>query len=183
MVDWSVIVENGISELKSRNQYDPKHFGEENLYTTYILISELLDPNNSYDYKETIKHVYKYTDMFGVVYGVRFTYNLTKIGDGVDTDYFELKTWWEDENGGLHYGDDSGKSSNMDMDKRANTLAKIFRDEILPFFKTQKLSSTFIVRPIDKFRYRLSIILINKFIPTGWEVEEKYPKMIIVTKS
>lgn len=141
-----------------------------------ILLGELLNPDKSYPYTGS-KGWYKYNDMNDNTFFVRLTYQPTK------TPYFELKTGWYDENGKANYDPSVPENSSaLDWDKRSDTVAKIYRDEILPFFDKQKLCDRIIFKPISVSRYQFSKRLINKFTSDKYNIEEKYPKEIIITR-
>lgn len=126
-----------------------------------LILSELLDPENSYMYSGK-RGFFTYKDAQDVTFFVRLTYN------PVSVPYFELKTGWIDEKGKPRYEPSipptSPKSSAVDWDKRSNTLAKIFRDEILTFFKEQDLCSTMRIIPISKSRNIFARRMVNKFV-------------------
>ncbi len=128
-----------------------------------IILSELLDPPDYYSY-EGSKGFYTYYDNDGNKFFVRLVYQ--PIGSNP---YFELKTGWFDEEGKAKYEPSippySSKASGIYLQKRSNTVAKIFRDEIIPFFGNQSLSNTIVIRPVSASRARFSKMMINKFVP------------------
>jgi len=151
---------------------------ERNLFETYITLVELLNPNNSYEYRKVGKGWFRYSDVVGNIYDVRITYQ------PVADPYFELKTWWYDENDKPIYQELPSNSSSQDWDKRSNTIAKIYRDEIIPFFEEHlSYCNKLIFKPVDSQRYYFSKRLIEKFTPKDFKVVEKYPTEIIITKN
>ena len=148
-----------------------------NLFETYAMLGELLNPNNSFTYENVAKGWYEYLDSRGNKYFVRLTYNPTVVP------FFELKTGWYDENGKLYYESTHPNSSVKDWDKRSDTVAKIFRDDIIPFFLEQDLSNTLKIFPLDIKRYQFSIRLVNKFVSNDKiEIVEYKPDRIDLIK-
>lgn len=163
-------------EYKTKYGYDPTTFDEENLQESYIMLSELLNPNNAYDYKTIGNGMWQYEDMFANQLFVRLVYQPVKDG------HFEFKTWWIDEDGNKVYNEVPQGSSTKDWDKRTDTVAKIFRDEALPKFKQNNTTDKLVFLPVTKSRYLFSMRMIKKFIPTGWEIIEDFPKSITIVK-
>lgn len=158
--------------LKSNELSDSELWLTENA----ILLGELLNPNEAYSYTGT-KGWFKYNDMYNNTFFVRLTYQPTK------NPYFELKTGWYDINGNAKYDPSVPENSSaMDWDKRSNTVAKIYRDEILPFFDNQMLCNKIIFKPISVSRYQFSKRLIYKFTSDKYQIKENYPHEIIITK-
>lgn len=157
--DFQESIKNEITEFFKHNKYSLE---DELILENEIILSELLDPEDSYDY-EGNKGLYYYKDINNVPFFVRLTYQ------PISNPYFELKTGWLDKSKKPQYEPStppiSPDSSSIDLDKRSNTLAKIYRDEILPFFKNQKLSNKMVIKPISPSRSRFSRMLINKFTP------------------
>lgn len=175
MIKLRQILNEIIQELKDKHQYDPKDIGDENLFDSYIMLAELLDPNDAYPYTGN-KEWYKYEDINGNEFHVRLAYM------PASPEFWELKTWWMNDKGRPIYDKLPPNVTVMDWDKRSNTVAKIFRDELLPLFKSQNLSNLMYVRPIDSKRYYFSMRLLKKFIPKDWEIIEDFPKKITVVK-
>ena len=149
---------------------------EELMIETNILLGELLNPDNSYEY-EGSKGWFHYNDINKNTYFVRLAYQPTL------NPFFELKTGWYDSNNVPQYDPPIAPNTTaLDWDKRSNTVAKIYRDEIIPFFISQNLSDTMIFNPISTSRYNFSIRLIKKFTPEEFKIEEYYPKQIKIFK-
>jgi len=149
---------------------------EYNLFETYITLAELLNPNDAYAYVKIRDGWFRYQDMMDIYYDVRIAYQ------PVDDPYFELKTWWYDENKKAIYDKLPSNSSSRDWDKRSNTIAKIYRDEIIPFFKENVgYCDKLVIKPVDKQRYYFSKKMIEKFTPEEFKVIENYPVEIIIT--
>lgn len=157
--DLQKLIKNEIKEFFKTNNYSLE---DELILENEIILSELLDPEDSYEY-EGSKGLYYYKDINNVKFFVRLTYQ------PLSDPYFELKTGWIDKQGKPQYEPStppiSPESSAIDLDKRSNTLAKIYRDEIIPFFKQQQLSGKIVIKPISPSRSRFSRMLINKFTP------------------
>lgn len=153
------LIKNELKEFFKTNKYSLE---DELILENEIILSELLDPEDSYEYKGS-KGLYYYEDVNNVKFFVRLTYQ------PISDPYFELKTGWLNKQGKPQYEPStppiSSDSSAIDLDKRSNTLAKIYRDEILPFFKEQELSGRMVIKPISASRSRFSRMLISKFTP------------------
>lgn len=170
------ILERLIKKVKEKGQYDVKNQIDESLLVTELLLGELLDPENSYDYKEK-SGIYYYQDSENIRFCVRMTYNPGRVN------FCELKTWWvEPETKKIVYDYLPPNTSGFEQTRRSDTTAKIFRDEILPKFKSQTFSNLLVFNPVNSKRFQFSLRLIKKFIPKDWEIEEKFPKQIIIKK-
>jgi hypothetical protein len=144
------------------------------------ILSELLDPDNSYEYKQYIKGLWTYYDMNNVEFFVRIVYQ--PITNGA---HFELKTGWFDNKGKPQYEPSipptSPKSSAIDWDKRSNTVAKIYRDEVLPFFEKQNLSDLLLIKPISSSRMKFAERLVKKFTSID-QFDIEYGSPLIIKK-
>ena len=72
----------------------------------------------------------------------------------------------------------------MDNLKRRNTIAKIYRDEIIPYFKEKSsLSNTLTINPISDLRYTFSKRLVQNYTPKDFDVQydDKNQKSIKIT--
>jgi hypothetical protein len=158
--DLRKLVKEEIKDFFKTRKYSLE---DELILENEIILGELLDPGNHYEYWGS-KGWYNYKDVNNVTFFVRLTYQ------PLSTPYFELKTGWLDEEDNPQYEPSvppvSPNSSAIDLDKRSNTLAKIYRDEVLPFFKTQTLSEKMVIKPISPSRSRFSRMLISKFTST-----------------
>ena len=168
------LLEDILNKAKAGISFDD--FADENLFESYVMMSELLDPSNSYDYSAVGKSIWKYQDIFKNYIFVRIVYQ------PVENPYLEIKTWWIDENGKRIYNEIPKSSSSQDWDKRSNTIAKIFKDEIIPFFEKQNLSNELKLIPVTKSRYYFSLRMVEKFIPKNWKIIEDFPKEIKIVK-
>lgn len=156
-----------LEQIRSEIDY-PKDqdWSEQNLYETYALVAELLDASNAYEYKNYGKGIWTYKDASGIDYYIRLAFVPSPQNQG----YLELKTYWLDEKGRPMYTDIAQNSSTMDLNKRSDTTAKVFRDEIIPFFQKQTITSELRILPIDKIRHRLSSIMVTRYLPKTYEV-------------
>jgi hypothetical protein len=174
-LDLIKLIENEIKDYFKSNPYSLK---EEMILMNEITLGELLNPNNSLPYTGK-KGWYFYDDPRGTKFFVRVFYNPVR-------EYFEFKTGWLDDNNSpqyepsVPYGDK--KSSSIDIHSRTDTVAKIYRDEVLPFFLTQNLSNILIIDPISESRGKFAERLVNKFTPKEKFDIEKESNMIIITK-
>lgn len=175
MIKLSKILNEEVENYFKNNPYSLK---DELTLINEIILSELLDPNNYYDYKGK-KGLYTYKDINNVTFFVRLTYQ------PVNPPHFEFKTGWINDEGKPQYEPSippiSPKSSAVDWDKRSNTVAKIYRDELLPFFENQDLTNIIVIKPISRSRMLFAERLVKKFTS-----EEKYNieygSPIIITK-
>jgi len=154
----------------------PDFFPEQSIFETYALLGELLNPNNAYEYSETNKSFWEFTDDLGFDFFVRFMFTPT----GIDGGYYEIKMGWSDLDGQERY---LQQKTRFWDDRRSDTIAKIYRDEIVPAFKKYNdiLSNELIIKPLDIKRYQFSIRLIKKLSPSNFEIDESNkPKEIII---
>jgi hypothetical protein len=143
-----------------------------------ILMGELLNPDESFNY-EGDKGLHFYKDSLDNEYFVRLTYQPT------DDPYFEFKTgWFEDNNKSKPRYDPPlpPNTTALDNNKRGNTVAKIYRDELIPRFIQSNLSNQLIIKPKSNSRYQFSIRLVKKFTPSSMEVIEDFPNSITIKK-
>lgn len=160
---------------------------EKLILETELMLGELLNPDYAFDYIKKSKNHYEYIDSNGVTFFVKATYQPIK-WDKDNEGYFEFKTGWIDENdkpiyepSTPPYGDK--RSSAIDLDKRADTVAKIYKDEILPFFEKQQLSNIMVIKPISLSRRRFAEMLVNKFTPLDKFKISYEGTMIIIEKN
>jgi len=161
-----------------------KHFenhlyslGDEMIITNEVMLGELLNPDNSYSYEKVSKGFFTYNDLNGVKFFVRAAYVPEP------QNYFEFKTGWTNPEGKIQYEPSippiSPNSSAIDWDKRSDTVAKIYRDEILPFFKQQTLTDTMVIKPISSSRMKFAERLVKKFTPEDFTTEFKDKEITI----
>jgi hypothetical protein len=164
-------------ELKEYFKTNPYSLKDEMLIETDILIGELLNPDNSLSYEKVSKGFYTYKDPNGVKFFVRAAYTPEP------QNYFEFKTGWFDKNGkatfepSVPYGNQ--ETSALDINSRSDTVAKIYRDEILPFFKQQNLTDTMVIKPISSSRMKFAERLVKKFTSEDFTTEFKEKEIII----
>lgn len=144
-----------------------------------ILLGELLDPEGEIFEYNKYKGFWVYEDSLKNLYFVRLSYNPTS------EPFMEFKTGWFENNDLTKIKYDPNLPSNvtsMDSNKRTNTVAKIYKDEVLDLFKRQNLTKKLIINPISESRYKFAIRMVNKLTPKEFKIEETYPKQIIITK-
>ncbi len=157
-----------IKQVYEEQSYaNSKSWTQQNLYETYAFISEMLNPDDAYNYAAFGKGIWSYKDSKDNEYYVRLAY-VPDLRDEYNS-YLELKTYWL-QNGKAQYSDFRPNVSTIDLHKRSNTVAKIYRDEIVPFFKSQNLSNIIKIFPIDSARYRLSKMMVKKYTPEDLNV-------------
>lgn len=143
-----------------------------------IIMGELLNPDESFNY-EGDKGLYFYKDSLDNEYFVRLVYQVTS------DPYFEFKIgWFEDNNiSKPRYNPPLPPNvTALDNNKRGNTVAKIYRDELIPRFEQNDLSNQLIIKPISDSRYQFSIRLVKKFTPLSMEIIEDFPNSITIKK-
>lgn len=172
-----------IEEIFERLHSDETYLGlvddaDKFIYETLYLISEMLNPNNAYIYNKLSKNHFSFFDRFNVQYIIAFSYIPT------DSPYFEFKVGYFDPIiQKIKYDKEEVKGFD---DKRSDTIAKIFRDEIIPLFESQKLTTVMKIIPknSDIKRYMYSLRLIKKFMPTKYNIDEhNKPNELIIIKN
>lgn len=149
------------------------------IMTNEITLGELLNPEHSYPYYGD-KELWKYKDMNDVEFFVRLTFQpLSK------NPYLEFKTGWINKKGRAQYEPSippiSPKSSAIDWDRRSDTVAKIYRDELLPYFEKQNLSNMMVIKPISTSRMKFAERLVKKFTPLD-KFDIEYGNPLIIRK-
>ena len=166
-------------ELKEYFKTNPYSLKDELIMENEIMLGELLNPDNSLPYEKVSKGFFTYEDPNGVKFFVRAAYVPEP------QNYFEFKTGWFDENGkatyepSVPYGNQN--TSALDINTRSDTVAKIYRDEILPFFKQQTLTNIIVIKPISSSRMKFAERLVKKFTPNEFKTEFK-DREIQITK-
>lgn len=146
---------------------------DQNLFESYWMLGELLNPNNSYEYKELGNGYWVFEDSRGYEYFVRVVHQ--PVNDG----YFEVKMGWVD----LPKQEKYLQQPAREIDEgRSDTIAKIYRDEVIPFFLNQNLNSTLIISPLDIKRYQFSKRLVQKYTPNTISIIEDKPNKILLKK-
>jgi hypothetical protein len=143
------------------------------------LMVEVVNPDGErFEYEESnIKGLYTYKDSLDNLYFARITYSPSS------PPRFEFKVGWFEDN-------DISKpkynpqlppnTTSMDDLKRRNTVAKIYRDEILPYLKdNQKLAKQLDINPISQSRYIFSQRLIQHHTPSEYNIDLKDRKIVI----
>lgn len=162
-----------ISEIQSKQEYKELSVVDKNLYESYTLLGELLNPNNAYPYEKEINGLWTFKDDREHEFFVRLVYQPS------NPSYWEIKMGWSDLDNSQRYQRQPEKEID---EKRSDTIAAIYRDEILPFFTNQDFNNTLIISPLDIKRYQFSIRLIKKFTPTNLTIVEDKPNKITITK-
>jgi hypothetical protein len=166
-------------ELDEYFETHPYSLKDELIMENEIILGELLNPNNSYPYKQIGKGFFTYEDLNKVKFFVRAIYTPEP------QNYFEFKTGWFNEDGKAIYEPSippiSPNSTSQDWDKRSDTVAKIYRDEILSFFRQQDLTNIMVIKPISSSRMKFAERLVKKFTPKEFTLELK-PQEIIINK-
>jgi hypothetical protein len=135
------------------------------------LMAEVVNPDGDYfSYQElNPKGLFVYEDSQDNLYFARIFYQSTS------TPYFEFKAgWFEDNDMSKPKYDPQLPPNVMGMDnlKRRNTIAKIYRDEIIPYFKEKSsLSNTLIINPISDLRYTFSKRLVQNHTPKDFSIQ------------
>jgi len=171
------ILDEIILEIKQKKQYPYTEDWEKNWLFSNLMLSELLNPNNAYEYKNHNNEIWSFIDSTDIKFCAIMNYTPGKVN------FCEFKTWWIDPETNKRIYNYLPQTTSMDWDKRSDTVAKIFRDEVIPRFKNQKFANILIINPIDSQRYQFSLRMIKKFIPKEWKIIEKFPKQILIDKN
>ena len=144
------------------------------------LMVEVVNPDGErFEYKKSdIKGLYTYKDSRDNLYFARISYNPLNTNS-----HFEFKTGWFKDNDITKPTYDPylpPNTTGMDNLKRRNTIAKIYRDEILPFFMENKfISNKLYIKPISHSRHTFSKRLIKNHTSQDFNIEIKDDKIII----
>ena len=134
------------------------------------LTSEVINPDgDTFRYDEISKELFTYKDSLDNLYFARIVYQPT------NNPHFEFKVgWFENNNIKTPKYDPQlpPNSTAIDNIKRRNTVAKIYRDEILPFFKeNQNYSNILLFKPISNSRFIFSKRLIQNHTPSDFKIK------------
>lgn len=144
------IIQQAITQIP---EYKSMSWENRNVLESYVIMGEILNPKNSYEYSKQGEGVWTFTDSDGNEYFVRIVYQPTS------NPYMEIKHGWVDE---PRY--ERNIRSEIDF-RRSDTIAKIYEDEIIPFFMKQQLTNLMVLKPLDIKRYKFSERLIQKLTP------------------
>jgi len=168
------LIEEEIQKIKQDKDYlSLNSFIDENLFESYWMLGELLNPTNSYKYKKVFKGYWVFTDDHGYDFFVRL--NFQPIDDG----YYEMKMGWVDLPKQQKYLRQTAREID---ERRSDTVAKIFDKEIIPLFLKQIFNNNLKIFPLDIKRYQFAIRLVKKFIPNNIKIIENKPKEITLMK-
>jgi hypothetical protein len=142
------------------------------------LMDEVVNPEgDKFEYKQIKKGLFTYEDSLGNLYFIRMTYQPT------DSPYFEIKIGWFENNNlskPKYEPNLPSNSTSLDNIKRRNTVAKIYRDEILPLFlQSSKLSNKLIIKPISNSRFIFSQRLIQNNTPKEFNIVTDKDNIVI----
>lgn len=140
------------------------------------LMHEVVNPDGEiFDYKKVGRDLFTYEDSKGNLYFARIVYQPT------NSPYFEFKVGWFENNDVTKPKYDPqlpANSTALDNVKRRNTVAKIYRDEILTIFKHNiTLADSLIIDPISQSRFIFSQRLVKNHTPKSFNVTEKEGKI------
>ena len=167
------LIREEIHKINLSHDYQELDIVGKNLFESYWLMGELLDPTNSYPYEELTKGYWVFEDDGGYEFFVRMLFQ--PVGEG----YWEIKMGWVDLPKQQKYLQQSAREID---ERRSDTIAKIYKDEILPRFISQNYHNTLKIIPLDIKRYQFTKRLINKYPHPDIKIVENKPKEIILTK-
>lgn len=131
-------------------------------------LSELTNPDGEqFKYSEDpkLRHLYKYKDSKGNTFFLRLFFNSTA------EPHLEVKVGWLDNKGTPVYNPPlPPDSTGIDNLKRRNTVAAIYKKEVLPFFESQSQFDTLKIKPISKKRYSFSKRMVENLTPSELKV-------------
>lgn len=135
---------------------------DKNVYLSYNILGELLDPDKASPYTERVKHLWVFEDSNNLEYYVRLVYQPLN-----EEPFFEVKHGW--------LGDRSEMYTKRRLDvmdfTKSDTIAAIYRDETIPFFLEQSLTDTMVLKPLDIERYKFSERLVKKLTPQNLKID------------
>jgi len=135
------------------------------------LMAEVVNPDGEhFQYQESnTKGLFTYKDSQDNLYFARIFYQPTS------NPHFEFKVgWFKDNDLSKPQYDPPLPPSAIGIDnlKRRNTVAKIYRDEIIPYFKKNlSLSNTLTINPISDLRYTFSKRLVQNHTPKDFDIQ------------
>ena len=167
------IIKEETQKMSNDPIYNKLNLVDKNLFESYWLLGELLNPEYSYDYKQEMKGYWIFEDNMGYEFFIRLVYQPVNKG------YWEIKMGWVDLPKQSKYLRQPAREID---EKRSDTIAKIYRDEIIPFFINQDFNNTLKIIPLDIKRYQFSTRLVKKFTPNNIEIIENSPNEITLIK-
>ena len=167
------LIKDELQKILDDHTYGKLNLVDKNLFESYWLLGELLNPEYSYPYKQEMKGYWVFKDDTGYEFFIRLVFQ------PVDKGYWEVKMGWVDLPNQSKYLRQPAREID---EKRSDTIAKIYRDEIIPFFINQDFNNILKVIPLDIIRYQFSIRLVKKFTPDNIEIVENLPNEITLIK-
>ena len=184
--DWHWKIKEGGDDLYTCHKcwHDNTPITEETLFEEEDrLMVEVVNPDGErFKYEESnIKGLYTYKDSKDNLYFARITYSPSS------PPRFEFKVGWFEDNNISKPKYEPYLPSNvtgMDNLQRRNTVAKIYRDEILPFFKkNQNIAKQLDINPISNSRYIFSQRLVQNHTPENYNIDLRDGKIIVTVKT
>lgn len=134
----------------------------------------LLNPDNAFEYTKVNNFLFTYKDSLNNVYFLQL------IKEPFNR-YHEILIGWFDSNNKMIF--EPALPTNIDSkdnNKRGNTVAKIFRDELLPLI--EKNNFCFSIKTMDNKRNAFSKRLLLKFFNTDKNVLKEFKNNFFVSK-
>ena len=167
------LIKDEFKKILDYPTYGELNLVDKNLFESYWLLGELLNPEYSYPYEQEMNGYWVFKDNRGYEFFIRLVFQ------PVDKGYWEVKMGWVDLPSQSKYLRQPAREID---EKRSDTIAKIYRDEIISFFINQDFNNILKVIPLDIKRYQFSIRLVKKFTPDNIEIVENLPNEIILIK-
>lgn len=146
-----------VNKFEKENEFKLLNILEQILHSTYVLIGENIDLDNTYNYELVAPSVWEFQDREKYYNNIKVNYNPGSIDKEIT-----VKFYW--------VGEDSKPKYDVPLhtdEKIFNTYLKIFINEILPkldeyfnHFNIDKIT----LDPVDITRYRLFRIALNKIL-------------------
>lgn len=169
MISLTEILSEIIQEAMERH-FDSVY--EAILFEDCRMFQELSNPDFAYKYEKGGEDVWKFSDRYGNVIGVRFdpitkyldSYHEVKDLEGKEINVFDLLA-------NAHRIDPLSIQGGRD-EHRSDTICKILRDEIIPKHLLNSKPSIIKIHPINEYRFKI-------FWKCAEICKEKYPQITI----
>ena len=138
----------------------------------------MFDTSNTYDYEieqENSENIICSFISDGIKFYVELIFRNKVISE---LSHYEFQTSWLGDHG-IEF-EDPPKSS--ESNKRSNTVALIFRDEIVPYFMSQSNTNRRVVEPTNSVRKRYFKMLVNNFVGSNVKVFDDHNEIVLIKK-
>jgi len=156
------LMKDALDIFRESEEYKELTFDEILITESIIILSELVNLNRIYEIKKTGAAWYQFVDCHNIVHEQRIYKNFD-----VSTARYDLKLWFLGTDNKPKYEKPYDYYSFQYDDRIYNTHFEILINKLVPHFFSELPDEILYLPFIDRARFRLFKIDINKFLPTS----------------